>query len=91
MTATPLPSNSPTLLPTPTGTPDAVIVCIGGCDGNGQVSVDELLTMVEVVLGDQPPSACRAGDGGGDGQVTVDEIVSAVVNALNGCPATPKL
>ncbi len=66
-------------------------VCTGDCRGDGSVSIDELLTMVDVALGNLPVSACEAGDANGDGSVTVDEILAAVANALTSCPsnATP--
>lgn len=60
--------------------------CIGDCDGNSAVTVDEIITMVNIALGNQNVSSCLAGDGNSDGLITVDEIVSAVTNALNGCP-----
>jgi cysteine-rich repeat protein len=49
--------------------------------------VDEVLTGVNVALGNAPLSLCSACDGNGDQQVTVDEILAAVNNALSGCPA----
>ena len=59
--------------------------CIGDCGGAGTVTVADLLTMVNIALGDAPISACRVGDPDGDGQITVNEILQAVGNALNGC------
>jgi len=61
--------------------------CIGDCSQDGEVTVDEIITMVNIALGSQPISGCLAGDGNSDGQITVDEIVTAVNNALNGCPS----
>jgi predicted outer membrane repeat protein len=58
--------------------------CMGDCNGNGQVTVDEILTMVNIALGNTV-TACDAGDANHDGQITVDEILTAVNNALNGC------
>jgi hypothetical protein len=59
--------------------------CVGDCGGDGAVTVDELLTMVNIALGNAPVTECPEGDGSGDGQITVDEILTAVNNALNGC------
>jgi hypothetical protein len=59
--------------------------CVGDCDGNGQVTVDEVLTMVNIALGNADISTCTAGDANADGQITVNEILTAVNNALNGC------
>jgi len=63
------------------------LVCVGDCNDDGTVTVDEILTMVNIALGNTPVSACTAGDANHDGQITVDEIIAAVSNAINGCPA----
>lgn len=65
--------------PTPT-------VCIGDCDTDRQVTVDNVLTMVNIAVREADVSSCQAGDANHDGQITVDEILTAVNNALNGCP-----
>jgi hypothetical protein len=52
------------------------------------VTVDELLTMVNIALGTADVSACTAGDANRDGQVTIDEILAAVNAELTGCPTT---
>lgn len=64
-------------------------LCIGDCNHNNQVTVDEILTMVNIALGNTPVAACEAGDTNHDGQITVDEILAAVNNALNGCGGFP--
>jgi hypothetical protein len=74
-------SVSVTVTPTPTPSP-----CVGDCDGHGTVTVDEILTMVNIALGNTPVGHCLPGDANDDGQITVDEILTAVNNALNGCP-----
>ncbi|HEX7407746.1 MAG TPA: hypothetical protein VF515_08880 [Candidatus Binatia bacterium] len=74
-------------MPMPTLTPTHV-PCWGDCDGLGVVTVDELLTLVNIALGNGQISACKVGDVNGDGQITVDEILTAVNNALNGCRAS---
>jgi hypothetical protein len=60
--------------------------CWGDCDSTGRVTVDELLTCVNIALGTYPVDTCLNGDASGDDIVTVDEILTAVNNALNGCP-----
>jgi len=50
------------------------------------VTVGEILTMVNIALGNASVEACFAGDANRDGQITIDEILTAVSNALNGCP-----
>lgn len=60
--------------------------CVGDCDGSGDVTVDELITMVNIALGNTPLSACTAGAADGSGDITINEIIAAVNNALDGCP-----
>ena len=61
--------------------------CVGDCDGDAMVAVNELVVMVTISVGAAPASTCPPGDRNGDGDVTVDEIVAGVNNALEGCPA----
>ncbi len=63
----------------------AAAVCVGDCDGDGTVTVNEVIAMVDIALGTAPVSSCVAGDADGSGTITVDEIVAAVNNALGGC------
>jgi hypothetical protein len=60
--------------------------CVGDCAGDGQVTIDDLLTGVNIALGNLPVSECPAFDPSGDGQVTISDLVTGVNNALNGCP-----
>ena len=60
--------------------------CVGDCNGDGSVLVNELVEGVGVALGDSPVSVCRVFDASGDGQVGIDELVAGVANALGGCP-----
>jgi photosystem II stability/assembly factor-like uncharacterized protein len=85
-TPTEVPTETPTSVPTLT---PSHVACWGDCDGLGVVTVDELLTLVNIALGNIPTSDCKAGDVSGDGQITVDEILTAVNNALSGCPRPP--
>jgi len=62
--------------------------CVGDCGGDGTVTVDELLTMVNIALGNALDSACLAGDADNSGDISVNEIVAAVNNALNSCAPT---
>ena len=64
----------------------ALAQCLGDCDGDGAVSVNEIIAMVNIALGTADISTCLAADGDHSGTVTVDEIVAATSNALNGCP-----
>jgi hypothetical protein len=59
--------------------------CVGDCNGNGQVTVNELIQMVNIALGNADISVCNAGDANGEGVITVNEIITAVNSALSGC------
>ncbi len=63
-------------------------VCAGDCNGDGVVTVDELVTGVDVALGTATMRQCRSANDSGSERVTVDELVRAVDAALSGCPAT---
>jgi hypothetical protein len=65
--------------------PVAAPGCVGDCDVDGDVTVDEILVMVNIALGDADIALCQAADADGNGAVTVDEIVAALSNALEGC------
>ncbi len=69
----------------------AAAVCGGDCDSSGEVTIDELVTLINIPLGSLPLARCPQGDRNGDSEITIDEIVAAVNNALGGCPvdATP--
>ena len=87
-TATRTPTATAILQPTvsPTPTPSGKL-CVGDCKGDGQVTVNELIAMVNIALGTAPLSTCTAGDANGDGEITINEIIAGVNNALNGCSA----
>lgn len=83
------PSPTPTL-PPPTPTPTS-LPCAGDCDGDGRVTVDEVVRLVRCVVYpclDIPAASSNAecADGNGSGQIEVNELVTAVNNALRGCP-----
>jgi probable HAF family extracellular repeat protein len=64
-------------------------MCTGDCDGNANVTVNEIIAMVNIALGNAPVTDCSEGDADHSGAITVDEILTAVNNALNGCMAVP--
>jgi len=83
-TATAAPSSTAT--PTPTASPTRTsIPCVGDCDGDGEVTVNELIVMVNIALGNTPLTGCVAGDADHSGDITIDEILRAVNNALHSC------
>ncbi|MDX2168981.1 MAG: hypothetical protein SF182_18075 [Deltaproteobacteria bacterium] len=61
--------------------------CVGDCNGDGMVAINELIIGVNIALGAQPVSACPSFDANGDGMVTINELIIAVNNALGSCPA----
>lgn len=64
------------------------IACTGDCNGDGAVTVVELVRGVNIALGKLPISDCLVFDRDGNKVVTVNEIVMGVNFALNGCPLT---
>ncbi|MGH7789071.1 MAG: hypothetical protein ACRERC_19530 [Candidatus Binatia bacterium] len=62
--------------------------CAGDCDGNGVVTIADLLVSVQVALETAAPALCPAFDPGEP--VSVADLLRAVRNALDGCrfPAT---
>ena len=60
--------------------------CTGDCERDGHVTVDDILTMVNIAFGIAEGWECARGDANKDGQITVDEVLKAVNNVLNGCP-----
>jgi DNA-binding beta-propeller fold protein YncE len=65
--------------------PAAAAPCTGDCNGDGTVSIAELLGGVNISLEAFATEHCVAFDRDGDGRVSVDELVDAVANALQGC------
>jgi hypothetical protein len=84
-TPTPTATTTPTATDLATATPTATpVVCIGNCNGDGSVSVDELVTMVGIALETLAPSACAEGLPAGV-SMNVALLVRAVDNALGVC------
>lgn len=59
--------------------------CVGDCNGDGEVTINELITGVNIALGSTPVSACPA-FANSEGEVTMAQLILGVNNALNGCP-----
>ncbi len=83
---TPTRTSSPTTTPTgsATATPTRP-VCVGDCNGDGSVTVDELVTGVNLFLDEAPLAVCPEFDVNGDGAVTVNEVVAGVNASLGPC------
>lgn len=91
ITAPPTPPPTSTPIPPATATPTATATttptprgCVGDCDGIGTVTVDELVTLVNIALGNAEATTCKKGVPSGE-TVDVVLIVQAVNNALRGC------
>ena len=70
------------ITPTPTVTP---LSCVGDCDGNHTVQIQELILAVNIAVNGLPVQGCEEIDANLDGAAAVNELVAAVINALNGC------
>lgn len=66
------------------GSGRAAAQCVGDCNGDGEVTINELILGVNIALGDDPVSVCPAFASGGE--VTIAQLIKGVNNALNGCP-----
>jgi hypothetical protein len=55
--------------------------CGGDCNEDLDVTINELLTMVNIALGNTDILACPVGDANGDGDIAVNEIIAGVNNA----------
>lgn len=62
-----------------------VAACPGDCNGDGEVTIDELERLVSIVL-DVAANPCPAGDVDQSGDITINEVIVAVNAALAGCP-----
>lgn len=71
--------------------------CGGDCRGDGRVTIDELITAVNIALGRTTTAItpCPGLDRDASGEVAIDELVTAVAFSMSGCPtptptATPR-
>lgn len=69
----------------PAGSAVVLVSCVGDCDGNGAVSVSELIRGVNIALSKAPTTVCVVLDRNNSNTVTIDELVAGVANALHGC------
>jgi len=59
----------------------------GDCDLSHNVTVDEIITGVNIALGEAAAELCYEADIDSSDSITVDEILISVNSALNGAPA----
>jgi len=62
-----------------------VVFCPADCDADATVSVDELVSVVRIALGEQSSDTCRVADANGDRSVAVDDLVVGARHAMTGC------
>jgi hypothetical protein len=65
--------------------------CVGDCDADGQVRVNELIVAINVALGAIATQTCLAIDADRGGTASIAELTRAVGAALSGCPARAPL
>ncbi len=65
----------------------AAPTCVGDCDGDGSVAINELVRGVNIALGNADVASCVAVDRDGNSMVAINELIAAVRNALDGCVA----
>lgn len=63
--------------------------CIGDCDQDGEVAMDDLATLVNIALGNAKVQVCAAGNANQDQRITVDEILAATNAGAGDCAAAP--
>src|SRR5262245_2112935 len=63
--------------------------CAGDCDSSGEVGINELITCVNISLGNADLSTCTACDVNGNDVVAINELILAVNASLCGCAGCP--
>jgi hypothetical protein len=86
-TASATAADTATSTPRSTATATAATVCVGDCDANGVVTVNELITGVGIALESVPISACPPFDCSHRGRADIACLIAAVDAALHGCSA----
>lgn len=71
--------------PLPTLATDQAPSCVGDCDTSGAVTIEELVTLVSVALGESTSACSATADLNGDHKIAVDELIVALNQALHGC------
>ncbi len=81
-TSTPSPSAMPTNTRRPVSTPGP---CVGDCDGDGEITIAELIRGVAIALGTVAYEVCPVFDPNLNGRVQIGELIRAANGALDGC------
>jgi hypothetical protein len=80
---TPTASQRPPVTATASAT--AAPACAGDCNGDGTVTIDELIRALRIALREAPVATCAAADTDADGVVEIAELVAAVRRSLSAC------
>lgn len=65
-------------------------VCAGDCNGDGTVTVAEVIGGMRLLIHPVQEFQCEALDPNGNGSVTIGELIQAVNNVLYGCPESDR-
>jgi hypothetical protein len=79
-----LATQPPIAMANPTGA-----ACVGDCNADSVVAVNELIAGVNIAQGNANLAVCPAFDRDDDGMVAVNELIAGVNNLLDGCGVTP--
>lgn len=66
--------------------PTPELPCAGDCDGNGEVTGNEITVAVRILAAQAALTECPAADADGDGDVYVTDVMRAVLSLGRGCP-----
>lgn len=68
------------------GAVNPVSACVGDCNEDGAVTIDELVLCADIALRARPVGLCPGADANEDEKIGIDEVVQAVDNTLHACP-----
>ncbi len=63
-----------------------LLLCNGDRNGDGEITVDEVLKGVNIALGNISVCECMPCDTDEDGAISIEELIRAVHYAMTGCP-----
>lgn len=66
-------------------TTSPVLACACDCNADCEVTVDELVTAVDIALGNASPSICPRADSNSDASTDINDLIVCVQSALLGC------
>src|SRR5262245_38987205 len=69
----------------------ALAACVGDCNGDNRVTINELIVGVNIVLDSSPLTSGEAFDADLSGGVAINDLITGVNGALGGCSATPSV